>query len=73
MDTMSTMTARPVIASMLNNKGVILMEQQRFEAAEKSLSQALSLAEESSDEDGDENHSVETDRLSSIQRIDLIS
>jgi tetratricopeptide (TPR) repeat protein len=65
MDTMSTMTARPVIASMLNNKGVILMEQQRFEAAKKSLSQALSLAEESSDEDGDENHSVETDRLSS--------
>lgn len=41
MEIPSTLATRPLIASMLNNKGVILMEQQQYAAAESSFSRAL--------------------------------
>jgi len=41
----SCFTPRPLIVSMLNNKGVIYMERQQYEDARKCLNRALNLAE----------------------------
>jgi tetratricopeptide (TPR) repeat protein len=39
------LTPRPIIVSMLNNKGVIYMEKRQYDEAKKSLSRALRMAE----------------------------
>lgn len=54
---------------MLNNKGVILMKQNRFEAAEKWLNQALSLAEERNGDGSDEKHVYATLSRSQISKM----
>ena len=43
------LTPRPIIVSMLNNKGVIYMEKRQYDEAKKSLSRALRMAEKGGD------------------------
>ena len=42
------LTPRPVMVSMLNNKGVIYIERRQYAQATKSLSRALQMAEKES-------------------------
>jgi len=45
-------TPRPIIASMLNNKGIIYMERQQYDEARKTLYRALRLAEKDEKKNG---------------------
>jgi len=61
--TTTWLTPRPIIVSMLNNKGVIFMERQQYGEARKSLNRALRLAEKEDRKSGSSNHNNNSNKV----------